>query len=328
MNHALPMRLANFFAIALLCSGCLEASETEPPMFSSYVLAAGVEVRPLERTQSAKMKLDANDGLSGTLQPLRTGYVAGHEVQYWDLGQSPLTAEPIWVFKRHDGQPVTHPPLIDSIPGDTAYSPIRILFDVYVTARYNGEQFPSLRAMDDGVELGLLEDPVQTETFTNCVVTVKETQLEAGGGNPPFESTLAFYRGRSINQFCVNDIMGGNGIFPTKMGAPQFGNAMLLRRENQPIAMDESAFKSDLNMDGDMLDSNAVYDSDVGDMAYMSLWKNLDVVVNSNYVFGHFQSVDAMFDKKPWGFQAKDPDIVEYKDSLLVLNRPLKPVAR
>jgi hypothetical protein len=323
------MRLANFLAIALLCSGCLERSETEPPAYSSYVLAAGVEVRPLERTQSAKMKLDLNDGLTGPLIPLRTGYVAGAEVQYWDLGTAPLTAEPMWVFKRHDaaGPALTHPPVVDSIPGDTVYSPIRIIFDVYVTALYNGQQFPSLRAIDDGVELGLLEQPVQTETFTNCVVTIKENQLEAGAGIPPHDSTPAFYRGREVNQFCVNDLMGGNGIFPTKMGAPVFGSALLLRRENQPLSLDESLFKSDLNADGDMLDSNAVYDSDVGDMTYTSLWKNLDVVVSSDYVFGHFQALDSMFDKKSWGLSAKDPAVVEYKDTALVINRPLRPVA-
>jgi hypothetical protein len=322
------MRLASFFAIALFCSGCLDRSETEPGTYSSYVLAAGVEVRPLERTQSAKMKLDLNDGLSGTLIPLRKGFVAGHEVEYWDLGSAPLTAEPIWVFKRRDGGPLTHPPVVDSIPGDTAYSPIRIIFEVYVTARYNNEQFPSLRAIDDGVELGLLEEPIQTETFTNCVVTVKETQLESGDGNPPHDSTLAFYRARSVNQFCVNDLMGGNGIFPTKMGAPVFGNALLLRRENQPISMDEGLFKSDLNADGDMLDSNAVYDSDVGEPAYTSLWKNLDVVVVSDYVFGKFQSLDAMFDKKSWGLAAKDPAVIEYKDTMLVINRPFRGVGR
>jgi hypothetical protein len=327
MNHALPMRLANLFAIALICSGCLDRSETEPAGYSSYIVAAGVEVRPLERTPAAKMKLDLNDGLTGPLIPLRTGYVAGHEVQYWDLGQSPTSAEPIWVFKRRDAGPaLTHPPLVDSIPGDTAYSPIRIIFEVYVTARYNGEQFPSLRALDDGVELGLLEEPVQTETFTNCVVTIKENQLEAGGGAPPHDTTPAYYRDRAINQFCVNDLMGGNGIFATKMGAPVFGNALLLRHEDQPVNLDESLFKTDFNGDADMLDSNTIFDSDVGDMAYTSLWKNLDVVVNSDYTFGHFQALESMFDKKPWGLDAKDPAVIEYKDTMLVINRPLRPV--
>jgi hypothetical protein len=322
------MRLPNFvFVIAVLCSGCLEPTAVDPAAYSSYVLAAGVEVRPLERTQSAKLKLDLNDGLSGTLQPLRTGYVAGHEVQYWDLGSSPLTAEPMWVFKRRDAGPaLAHPPVIDSIPGDTVYSPIRIIFEVYVTPRYNGEQFPSLRAIDDGEELGLLEQPIQTETFTNCVVTVKETQLEAGDGLMPHESTAAFYRGRSVNQFCVNDLTGGNGIFPTRMGAPVFGNALLLRKENQPINLDEALFKSDLNTDGDMLDANAVYDSAVGDTGYTSLWKNLDVVVASDYVFGKFQSLEVMFDKKSWGLAAKDPAVIEYRDTMLVINRPLRPV--
>src|SRR5262245_63573369 len=97
------MRFVISLVTVVVCSACLDRPETEPTAYSSYVLAAGVEVRPLERTPAAKMKLDLNDGLTGPLIPLRTGYVAGHEVQYWDLGQSPTTAEPMWRFKRHDG---------------------------------------------------------------------------------------------------------------------------------------------------------------------------------------------------------------------------------
>ncbi|HKU43342.1 MAG TPA: hypothetical protein VJR89_34510, partial [Polyangiales bacterium] len=293
----------------------------------SYVLAPGVEVRPLDRTPAAKTKLDLNDGLTGPLIPLRTGYVAGHEVQYWDLGTAPTSAEPMWRFKRHDGTRVDHPPLVDSIPGDTAYSPIRILFDVFVTPRYAGERFPSLRALDDGVELGLLEDPVQTDQFTNCVVTIKDNQLEAGGDRPPHNPTPVFYRGREVNQFCVDELMGDDGMFMSKMGAPVFGNALLLRRENQMLSLDESLFKADLNGDGDMSDSNVVFDADVGDAGYTSLWKNLDVVVSDDYMFGALQSQDAMFDKKPWGLSPKDAMVVEVKDTTLIVNRPLRPVA-
>jgi hypothetical protein len=320
------MRFVNLLALILLCSACLERSETEAAGYSSFVMKPGVEIRPLERTLAAKTKLDLNDGLSGPLIPLRTGYVAGHEVQYWDLGTAPTTAEPIWRFKRHDGTKVEHPPLVDSIPGDTVYSPIRILFDVYVTPRWQGEQFPSLRAVDDGVELGLLEDPIQTDLFTNCVVTIAETQLEAGDNRPPHNPTVAYYRGRSINQFCVDELTGNDGMFMSKMGSPVFGTALMLRRENQMLSLDESLFKTDLNGDGDMTDANVVFDADIGDAGYTSLWKNMDVVVSDDYVFGTLESQDSMFDKKPWGLSPKDPRVVEVKDTMTILNRPLRPV--
>jgi hypothetical protein len=320
------MRLLILLSIALSCTACLDRSETEPAGFSSFIYEPGVEVRPLERNMDAKTRLDANDGLTGPKVPLRTGFAAGKEVQYWDLGTSLLTAEPMWIFLQRNGEvsaPADHPPLVDSIPGDTVYSPIRLIFEVVVTSRWAGERFPSLRALDDGVELGLLEAPVAKEAFTNCVVTLKDIELDNGAGGT-FKTTEAYYRGKSINQICVGDLQGDSGLFATgKMFAPVFGNAFLVRRETDISPLDESVLKADLNGDGDQADANVVFDSNVGDMSYTSLWKNLDVVVEGEYKFGDAQTQDALFMKEAWGLQAKDPPVIEYKDTGVILNRPL-----
>jgi hypothetical protein len=329
MTGVHSMQLLKFVSIALLCSACLDRSDTEAVGYSSFVLESNVEVRALERNPDAKMKLDLNDGLPLGTVPLRTGFVAGHEVQYWDLGQSLTTAKPMWIFLRHLGdgsEQVEHPPLIDSIPGDTVYSPIRLIFEVYVTPKWALQKFPSLRALEDGVELGLLEEPVAKDVFTNCVVTLKDNILE-GPGEEKFTPTEAYYRGRSVYQFCVGDLAGNSGQFATKMGAPVFGNAFLLRRETDAMPLDEGTLKADLNGDGDQLDSNVVFDSNIGDMGYTSLWKNLDVVVDSNYKFGDAQGQDKLFMKMPWGLQGIDPPVIEYKDTTLIINRPLLPVA-
>lgn len=323
------MQLFKLLSIALLCSACLDHSNTEAVGYSSFVLGSNVEVRALERNPDAKMKLDLNDGLPAGTVPLRTGYVAGHEVQYWDLGQSPTSAEPIWVFLRRLGdtsEEVEHPPLIDSIPADTAYSPIRLIFEVYVTPKWARQKFPSLRALEDGVELGLLEEPVAKESFTNCVVTLKDNILQ-GPGETTFTPTEVYYRGRLVYQFCVRDLAGNSGLFATKMGAPVFGNAFVLRRETEAMPLDEATVKADLNGDGDQLDSNVVFDSSAGDMGYTSLWKNLDVVVDGNYKFGDAQGQGMLFMKMPQGLQGIDPPVIEYKDTGLILNRPLLPVA-
>jgi hypothetical protein len=329
MTGVHSMQLFKLFAIALLCSACLDHSDTEVIGFSSFVLESNIEVRALERNPDAKMKLDLNDGLPLGTVPLRTGFVAGHEVRYWDLGQSPTSAEPIWIFLRHLGdgsEEVEHPPLIDSIPGDTAYSPIRMVFEVYVTPKWARQKFPSLRAVEDGVELGLLEEPVAKEFFTNCVVTLKDNLVE-GPEDTKFTPTEVYYRGRSVYQFCVGDLAGNSGLFASKMGAPVFGNAFVLRRETEAMPLDEGTVKADLNGDGDQLDANVVFDSNVGDAGYTSLWKNLDVVVESNYKFGDAQGQDKLFTKVAWGLQGMDPPVIEYKDTLLILNRPLLPVA-
>lgn len=315
--------------IALLCSACLDHSDTEAVGYSANIVDSNVPVRELERNPDAKMKLDLNDGLNG-VTPLRTGFVAGREVQYWDLGTAPTTAEPIWIFMRHlgdGGEVVEHPPLVDSIPGDMVYSPIRLIFEVYVTPKWARQKFPSLRALEDGIELGLLEEPVAKEFFTNCVVTLKDNVLEGPNGRK-FMPTEVYYRGKSLYQFCVGDLAGNSGRFPAKMGGPVFGNASLLRRENEPLGLDEGLFKADLNEDGDQLDANIVFDSSIGDSGYTSFWKNLDVVVHDDYVFGATKSQDELFKKMSWGLQAIDPPVVEYKDLGTISNRPLLPEAQ
>jgi hypothetical protein len=326
VNHPALMRLIQLLLIALSCAACLERADTEPPGYSSFVVPPGGEVRTLERTMAAKMKLDLNDGLTSPV-PLRTGYAGGQEVQYWDLGQAPTSAEPMWIIARSNGSSsqyiTTHPPVIESIPGETAYSPIRLLFDVFVTDRYSGEHFPSLRAIEDGVELGLLEPPKANDLFTNCVVTLQATEFEFPPDVEPRPTTAAYYKDRIVYQFCVGDLMSGSGTFAARMGAPVFGNAFLLRRENEVPTLDESVFKADLNSDGDQLDSNVVFDSVPGDSGYTSLWKNLDVVVTAGYPFGDLTSQDALFDKKSWGLESKDERVVEYKDTGLIVNRPI-----
>jgi hypothetical protein len=323
------MRLFIVFSIASFACACLDRSDTEAVGYSSFILDSNVEVRPLERSPDAKTKLDLNDGLPLGTVPLRTGYAGGREVQYWDLGQSPTSAEPIWIFMRHLGsasERVNHPPLIDSIPGDTAYSPIRMVFEVYITSKWAEQKFPSLRALEDGVELGLLEEPIAKESFTNCVVTLKDNSVEAPDGKK-IMPTEAYYRGKAVWQFCVGELSGDAGLFTSKMLAPVFGNAFLIRRETEAGALDEVALKTDLNGDGDMVDTNTVFDSNVGDMGYTSLWKNLDVVVDSKYEFGAAKGQDDLFKKMSWGLQGIDPPVIEYKDTGLILNRPILPVS-
>jgi hypothetical protein len=203
-----------------------------------------------------------------------------------------------------------------------------MVFEVYVTAKWARQKFPSLRALEDGVELGLLEEPVAIESFTNCVVTLKDNLVE-GPDDVKFMPTEVYYRGRLLYQFCVGDLVGNSGLFASnKMLAPVFGNAFVLRRETEVMPLDEATLKVDLNGDGDQLDANVVFDANVGDMGYTSLWKNLDVVVDSNYKFGDAQGQDKLFTKMAWGLQGIDPPVIEYKDTGLILNRPLLPVAQ
>jgi hypothetical protein len=317
--------------------GCLDRPDVEPVGYSAYVLEPSAEVRPLERNLDASKKLDANDGLTSPV-PLRAGFVDGSRASYWDLGQSPMSAEPMWVLVDgplgHEALVDGHPPIIDSIPGDMAYSPIRIVFDVHVTDKYRGERIPSLRAIEDAVELGLLLDPEISDFFVNCAVTLQDVEFEQGSDLPNLRPTSAFYRDREVFHFCARDFddpssgdmtMFPMSMFPLKQDMVFFGNAYSLRRENSVALLDEVAMKRDLDADGDMLDVNVIFDSQPGMETYSSLWKSIEVVVDPSYTFGQASGFDQLFQKQPGGMAATDL-VIEYRDTTMIVNRPIRGV--
>lgn len=324
-------RLASLALVCCCLVACLEQPETESVGYSTYVLAPDAEVRPLERDLDAQKKLDLNDGL-GTEVLLRTGNFDDQVAWYWDLGQAPMNAEPMWVLVEGAGRGVPlagHPPIIDSIPGDAAYSPMRIIFDVHVTEKYQGERIPSQRALEDAIELGLVRDPKLSGYFANCVVTLEAVTFELGFDMPALQPTSAYYRDLEVFQFCVRtdyeDAAAPPAEFTLKSDAVYFGNAYGLRRENTTTALDEPAAKRDLNSDDDMQDVNVVFDVRPDDDGYSSLWKGFEVVMEPNYAFGAVRSVDALFVQEPGSMSAKPPAI-EYRDTMLIWNRPIRAV--
>lgn len=325
-------RLALLLLLSCSLCACLEQPETESVGYSSHVLPRGQQVRRLEVDPDAQKKLDLNDGL-GTEVLLRTGSFEDQVVWYWDLGQAPMNAEPMWVLVEGPvGRAVPiedHPPIIDSIPGDMAYSPMRIVFDVLVTDKYDGERIPSQRALEDAIELGLVRDPKLSGYFTNCAVTLEAVTFESGFDMPALQPTSAYYRDLEVFQFCVKydyeDTSAQPALYTLKSDAVYFGNAYGMRRENTTTALDEPATKRDLNGDDDMVDVDVVFDAKPEDEAYSSLWKGFEVVMQPDYAFGAVRSVDALFLREPGSMSTKPPAI-EYRDTMQIWNRPIRAV--
>jgi len=331
------MNLANSRHIGLLLllslssiAGCLKQFDDGSELYSANVLAPGTNVPLFESDKSAAQKLDANDGFSGMLIPLHSAFAAGNEVQYWDLGSlTAVSAKPMWIFRRRgedDGPAieVDHPNLIESIPGDTAYTPLRQLFVVFVRGAYHGERITSLRALEDAIELGLVEAPVAQDRFVNCAVTVSTTQLQTSMEGDSIGPELAYYHGRVVNQFCIGGFFDMVGAFLLKDGAITPGNAYLVRRTNESQPLDEALLKTKLNDDDDMIDTNIVFDSNVGDMNYKSVWKSFDVVVPATFKLGDAKAESDLFAKK--GGPAKPDKVLQFKDNGTFLNRPIMQV--
>ncbi|MET0384882.1 MAG: hypothetical protein ABW321_02930 [Polyangiales bacterium] len=311
--------------------GCLEA-ERATGLYSSYVMPPDYVVPNLDDDPAAVKKLDANDGF-GTAIPLRTGYFGGGEVEYWDLGTlTATTLRPMFVFRRLAdsssglSQDASHPDLIDGIPGDTAYSPLRQVFIVYVTDNYRGERITSLRALDDAVELGLVLAPRPFPYFVNCVVTTATVQMQVADDGTMISPQSAYYRGKVVKQFCIGGFVSNVGAIQLDNNTYTFTprNAYLVRRANDALALDEALLKQDLNSDGDQIDTNTIFDADVGTSEYAGgVWRSFDVVVPRDYQLGAAEAEADLF-QRDGNVLTGGERVIEYKDNAVFLNRPIR----
>jgi len=335
MSHSSHRLLGAACALQLLwLSGCLEP-ETQLGIYSSYVMPADYRVPHYEEDQAAAKKLDLNDGL-GTSVALRTGYAGGSEVQYWDLGTlTATTLRPMYIFRMaNDPSAVAqdreiHPDLIDSIPGDMPYSPLRQIYVVFVTDRYRGERITSVRALEDAAELGLVSSPQPHPFFANCVVTLSTVQFQIADDGSSTVGSDAYYRGRIVKQFCAGGLVADVGAIKLKDNAFTPGNAYVLRRQSELSPLDESTLKQDLNDDGDQIDTNTVFDSEVraDPGVYTGVWKSFDVSVSRTYQLGDAKAESELFERKGSALSAT-AKVLDYRDTGMFLNRPQRLVPR
>ncbi|MBZ0231551.1 MAG: hypothetical protein K8M05_04315 [Deltaproteobacteria bacterium] len=204
---------------------------------SRHVLPAGSAVPSIADDAALVAQIRLNDGLSdgalassGGVLVRSTGKAAGATVMYWNFGAAPMAGNfavtaPIYVLADSDGAGgwiprADHPPLIDSIPGDVRYSPIRRVIYVPVTASYAGEVLPSVEALAEALDLGLVEEPVPAGTWRNMPVVPPDTKLEVGGGALPVDPTEVYGRGFRVTLFPLG---GDRGVQPLRNGSMPVG---------------------------------------------------------------------------------------------------------
>jgi hypothetical protein len=159
--------------------------------------------------------------------------------------------------------------------------------------------------------------------FANCVVAPSNVQLqtdEAGEAVPP---EVAYYRGKLVRQFCIGNLVAKIGAIQLSGDKFTPGNAYVLRRQSEAKALDETLLDLDLNEDGDVLDTNTVFNDDVGSDTYSGLWKAYDVVVPRSVKLGDITDESALFDRKSDLLTAKE-GVINFADRGVFLNRPIK----
>ncbi|HEY4180249.1 MAG TPA: hypothetical protein VGM90_25575 [Kofleriaceae bacterium] len=198
-----------------------------PPEVTT-VLPAGTDVPSISANDELVSQIRLNDGLSDSALMMSNGVVArstgksgGATVRYWNFGPMPVettipVVAPLYVLGRLDTQSsvftplVDHLPLIDTICGDTRYTPLRRVIDVPVTAQYNGELITSTAALAEALDRGLVSDPVPDGTWVNMPVVLPGTTLEVGDPAtfPPVPTKKVYARGYVADVFELGTSFG------------------------------------------------------------------------------------------------------------------------
>jgi hypothetical protein len=303
--------------LGLLLSACLErAEDQERPGYSVHVLPRGAHVADVMDDEVLTMRVANNAGATGPLVPLHTGFAAGEEVLYWDFGAQPSSVEPVWILQRSgDGgpEPIDHPPIVDSLPGDDSYSPFRAIFTIDVTSAYDGEQLTSLAAIEDAIDMGLVGEPVPTGTFVSWPIVPADFTLERRDAEPMTSRPL-FGKGHRARYLPLSE----PAPFERSVSS---STAYELRPQDQLALLDEAAREEDLNADGDQLDSNVIFD--LSGMP-TGLWSPVELTVASDYTFGTYRSDSELFATDEMGAVTPVPDaFIARSESEDTLYRPL-----
>lgn len=291
------------FAALVALSGCLDplVDDDVPPR--GLVLPAGAEVPDAHDDPQIDAQIADYDGVDAEV-PLLAGFSGGAPVSYWDFGPAPEFAAPIFVLVRKDGDDITfvsHNTVIDSIPGDPGYSPYWAVWLVEVTDRYDGEILPSLAAIQEAEELGLVLPPVQQQFSVNCPAVAKGVTLEVGNGQPALPPPSRFYwNGKTVRYYDF-------GIMPLVDGALTPDQRMYLVRREGGEPLSEPVRGVDLTGDGDIKDTNNIFESTTDDEAWTPLCRTVSVAVPSGYA-----SIDTAMDQTTADYRAAtdlfDPD--------------------
>jgi len=226
------------FFLAIALAGCnigpqvsdLPIDALVPPDVApaTSILPAGAPVPSISDNAELINQIRLNDGLtdaalmaSNGVVTRGTGKSGGATVRYWNFGPVPIegtiaVVAPLYVFGTLDASsgaftPLpNHPPLIDTICGDTRYSPIRRVYNVPVTAMYAGQEITSMSALSEALDRGLVTDPVADGTWVNMPVVLPGTTLEIGdpATYPPAPTEHVYARGYVADVFELGTSFG------------------------------------------------------------------------------------------------------------------------
>jgi hypothetical protein len=203
-----------------------------------------------------------------TQVPYIKGFASDRALWYWRV--PPPNDDfivPLYVILDRDGVPIDRP-IIDVLPGDAGYSPWWRVVMLTVTEAYAGERIYSREAVDLAVRLGLLEDPVVTDTVVTCPVVRSDVRVQVHPDGTSVVPTYAIYRNQRVSWV----------EFKSNISVPSTNRRMPLRpfftfqRIDQAFRLSELDSGFDLDGDGQLNASNNIFEFDIGETGYTPLW--------------------------------------------------------
>ncbi|MFN0249692.1 MAG: hypothetical protein ACKV2T_22615 [Kofleriaceae bacterium] len=256
--------------------GCLGPQVSDRSAPTGHLLPAGSIVPSAEEDLRVREQIRVFDGVD-ELVPLHNGFAAGSSMRIWSFGPTVDFAAPVYMLVQRDGATVTRVPhntIVDTIPGDAGYSPFWAMFFVPVTSAYAGEQITSVAAIDEAVALGIVELPEAQPFAVNCPAVASDVLLDIGDGRPPISPPSRFYvSGRTVAYFDL----GMMPLEPDRVSVPEARRYELRREGGEPLS--EPVRGIDLVGDGDLVDTNDVYERAANDPARSPLCRTVRVAV-------------------------------------------------
>jgi hypothetical protein len=235
--------IAIAIAIAGVAAGCrLDPLVDDTPGASGHLLGAGSIVPSAADSPEVANQITLNDGIddklltiNGNIVPRGTGQSGGDPVRYWSFGIATRAPAPLFRFYKRTAsglELLSHPAMVESIPGERSYNPLHTINQVVVTDRYQGELITSGDALADAIDLGLVENPMPTGQFVVSPIVLPSVRLEISSKVevPPVPPQQVYGHGYLVGMF---ELGGARGVQPTGGFLPT-SQVSFLRDANKP----------------------------------------------------------------------------------------------
>lgn len=263
-------------ALVTLATGCLGPQVSDEASAPGGILPPGAVVPRADDDPAIAAQLDQLDGVDASVA-LIGGFAAGRPTRTWDFGPAPAIAAPLLVLAQRSAtgalEPIDHNTIVDAIPGDPGYSPFWAVFMVEVTDRYAGELITSFAAVAAAVDAGLVLSPVGTGAAVNCPTVAPDVTVDVGTSQPLPATSRFYYRGTTVPYFDF----GPMPIDADRVTVPEQRHFVLRREGAEPLS--EPIRGVDLVGDGDLVDTNDIYERAADDPDRSPLCRSVAVAV-------------------------------------------------